>query len=157
MTNQQKQEIKRVKSLFEFALFLGEKIGQDQAFQVLEDWLTEKRIKWLRKNKTKLKLVGSEIEKALQLICQKFEINPKDLKITEKSRTKIIYHAYNFCPVLEACQELSLDTREVCRKVYEGSVTKFLKAFNPKLKFKRNYQKIRPYIEYCEETIEFEP
>jgi len=156
MTNQQKQEVERIKSLLEFVLFLGQKVGRDKAFQILEDWITEKRVKWLRKNKGKLDLSGSEVEKAFQLIYKKFGIDPKDLKITKKTSKKITYCSYNFCPVLEACKILDLDTREVCKKAYERSVTKFLKEFDSRLTFKRNYKKIRPYAECCEETIELE-
>ncbi len=31
-----------------------------------------------------------------------------------------------------------------------------VKAMDPRLKFTRNYEKMRPYYEYCEEAIESE-
>jgi len=144
------------KKLLEYALAVGEEIGRDRAFKILEKLLTQKRIAWLKKNQEKLDLSGTEVEKALQLICQKFEINPRNLKIIEKTPAKIVYQSFNPCPILEACKVLSLDTREVCKKAYEKSVIDFLKVFNPRLTFKRNYAKIRPYAKYCEETIELD-
>jgi hypothetical protein len=49
---------------------------------------------------------------------------------------------------------LGLDTREVCKKVFEKPTEKLIQEINPRLKFTRNYKKIRPYADYCEEIIE---
>lgn len=154
LKEEQKHTTEAVKKLLEFVVFIGNKIGRDRAFRLLEEYRTDKRIKWLRKNRNSLNLSGSEVEKGLQLICLKLNIDPQDLEIIKKTDTKILYRPRNFCPILEACKVLDLDTREVCKKAYEGSQTKFLKAYNPKLTFKRNYSKIRPYSNFCEETIE---
>ncbi|RLF97358.1 nucleoside deaminase, partial [Thermococci archaeon] len=44
--------------------------------------------------------------------------------------------------------------RKVCKKGWEKSVQLLIEKINPKLRFTRNYNKIRPYTEYCEEIIE---
>ena len=49
---------------------------------------------------------------------------------------------------------LGLDTRYVCKKVYEAPTQTFMKRIHPKLRFSRNYDAIRPHSDYCEETIE---
>jgi hypothetical protein len=57
---------------------------------------------------------------------------------------------------LEACKVLQLDTRKVCRLYSECSTDTLVKQIHPKLRFSRNYEKLRPYHESCEEIIEFE-
>ena len=60
----------------------------------------------------------------------------------------------NFCPYLEACQRLEIDTRFICKEVGEPSIKSFFNAINPKLNFSRDYEKIRPYADYCLEFLE---
>ncbi len=55
---------------------------------------------------------------------------------------------------MEACKKGNFDTREVCKKGWEKSVQEFVEEINPKIKFSRNYEKIRPHAKYCEETFE---
>ena len=51
----------------------------------------------------------------------------------------------NPCPTLEACCRLGLDTRQVCRAVYEKPVQIFLSRLDPRLRFVRDYSAIRPH------------
>jgi hypothetical protein len=46
-----------------------------------------------------------------------------------------------------------LDTREVCKAIYERPTEDLIRRLNPKLRFTRNYDCIRPYSDYCEEII----
>jgi hypothetical protein len=55
--------------------------------------------------------------------------------------------------VVEACLRGGYDTRAVCKNGYEESVQAFIELINPRLRFKRNYDSIRPYTEYCEEEF----
>jgi hypothetical protein len=59
----------------------------------------------------------------------------------------------NFCPTLEACRILELDTRNVCKKLNENSTGLLIRQLDNRLEFSRNYKKLRPYSEYCEEMI----
>jgi len=77
----------------------------------------------------------------------------KDGIIVHKNSRKIVVRWWNYCPVLEVCRKLGLDTRIVCKLAYHKPVELFLKRINPKLGFNRNYEKIRPYAPYCEEII----
>jgi len=136
---------------FEFLI----KSGEDAWFEE-EKRIIEKRLKWIKENKHKLKnMKGSDVEKAYKLFYLEYlNIKEKDIEIVEKSERKIILRSYNFCPVLEACKKLNLDTRIICKKLYERPTQIFIQQINPNLKFKRNYEKIRPYVPYCEEIIE---
>jgi tRNA(Arg) A34 adenosine deaminase TadA len=59
----------------------------------------------------------------------------------------------NPCPTLEACNLLKLDTRKVCRAAYEKSTQAFLSQLDPRLRFLRSYDEIRPYAHHCREMI----
>jgi hypothetical protein len=76
--------------------------------------------------------------------------------IVKKAEKKIVYRSYDFCPVLEACKALGLDTRRICKLAYEAPTQRFLSRLNPELRFRRNYERIRPHARYCEEVIELE-
>ena len=51
---------------------------------------------------------------------------------------------------------LGVDTRNVCELGEEESVQRMIEKINPNLRFTRNYEKIRPHTEYCEEIIYLE-
>jgi len=74
----------------------------------------------------------------------------------DKNEEKIVIHSMNFCPTLEACKILNLDTRVVCKEFSEVPTDVLLKLLNPRLSFHRNYEKLRPYSPYCEEIITFD-
>ncbi len=144
------EKVRKTIELYESALEKYVEIGDEAWKEVAQD-LLQKRLRWLEKNRN---LTGTPVEKAFKAICLKLEIDPKDLQIVEKTKKRIVYRSYNFCPTLEACKVLGLDTRKICRLTTEEPMQKFLEAIDPKLRFTRNYEKIRPYCEYCEETIE---
>lgn len=115
----------------------------------------EKRLKWYEENKGKLKLEGSDVRKAYTLILlEYFKLKEEEVPIIYEDERKIVWRSYNWCPVLEACKIGGFDTREICKKGWERSVQALIEKINPNLKFSRNYEKIRPYYEYCEEIIE---
>ncbi|MFX1568577.1 MAG: deaminase [Promethearchaeota archaeon] len=125
-----------------------------------DDWkkygkeLLEKRKKWFIEHKSQIdKLNGSDIEKAYKLLIMKLEINEEEIPIVKKTENKLVFHSKNFCPSLEACKILNLDTKIICKKIFEEPTNKFIKMINPKLEFARNYNFIRPYSKYCEEVI----
>lgn len=82
-------------------------------------------------------------------------INPKHSQITRVSPIKIRIDSYNFCPYLEACTQLGLETRFVCAQINEQSLQKMVEMIHPNLRFSRNYSNIRPLNKhFCEEYIE---
>ena len=120
--------------------------------------LLQKRILWFENNRESIldKLHGSDVEKAYQLILMKLGINEKEAPLVEKSQEKIIFHSINPCPALQACVILGLDTREVCALHTEKATDELIKRINPKLRFSRNYERMRPHSHYCEEIITLE-
>jgi tRNA(Arg) A34 adenosine deaminase TadA len=136
------------------------KFGAAEKFgwKSLEDELVKKRIKWFEENKNDItkKLRGSDVEKAYQLILMKIGIKRSDAPIVKKTEKEIVFHSKDFCPALEACKILELDTRKICKLVFEKPTEELIKKINPKLKFTRNYEHIRPYTTFCEEIIKIE-
>ncbi|MFX1326603.1 MAG: nucleoside deaminase [Promethearchaeota archaeon] len=125
-----------------------------------KDWkknekkILEKRKKWFLDNKSQIdNLKGNEVEKAYRLLIMKLEIDEEEAPIIEKSNVKLVFHSRNFCPSLEACKLLDLDTKIICKEIFERPTEEFIKLLNPKLRFSRNYDFIRPYTDYCEEII----
>jgi len=143
--------------LFEYIEEVSKIIGREKVLKILEDINIRKRLDWLKKNKDKLNHNRSPIEQACEIFYQEFlnlPLTPDNVKIVEKTENKLVTRWYNFCPQLEACKVLELDTREICGKCYEKPNQIFLRQINPKLRFRRNYMKIRPYADSCEEIIE---
>lgn len=133
------------------------KAEQNNSYDEINEYLTQKRINWVKKNKDKINKNGSVLKGAYELLLITYMgIDPKEVPIAYEDGKKIIWHSYNFCPVLEACKRLKIDSRKVCKNGWEKSVDAFVKEINPKLRFSRNYKTLRPHGEYCEETIEFE-
>ncbi|UCB47256.1 MAG: hypothetical protein JSV25_07555 [Spirochaetota bacterium] len=125
-------------------------------FLILEENLLVRRIKWFEDNLNLVsKLEGNELEKAYRLLLLKLEITEGEAPIVRKSKSVIVFHSSNFCPSLEACKTLGLDTRIICRELLERPADALIKRLNPHLRFSRNYSKIRPYSPYCEEIISF--
>ena len=126
----------------------------DKRLSEIERKLIEKRITWFYANSTLINgLRGNDLQKAYQILLLKIVIDEKDIPIVESSDNRIIFHSKNYCPALEACQILGLDTRIICKRVFEKPTDILVKHINPKLKFSRNYDRIRPYTDFCEETI----
>jgi len=127
--------------------------------QELSDIITERRVKWMREHLPKMlfKYKGLSLEGMAHRIIflDHMGINPKYSRITKVSPTKIRIDSYNFCPYLEACIQLGLETRFVCAQINEQSIQKMVEMIHPSLKFGRNYSNIRPFNKhFCEEYIE---
>ena len=130
----------------------AEEIG---SYDFIHQELLEKRLGWYEENKDRLNLEGSEVRKAYTLLLIKYlGLDPSEVPVVYEDETNIVWRSYNFCPVLEACKRLKLDTRKVCKEGWEKSVQELISKINPDLKFSRNYKVIRPHARYCEEMIE---
>jgi len=117
-----------------------------------------RRREWYRQEFAERTVPGEgPLEQAYRLLLRRFGISESEAPIVEKSRERLVFHSQNFCPTLEACQALNLDTRRVCRLYNEGATQELIKQVDPRLRFRRNYEKLRPYARYCEEIIELGP
>ncbi len=129
---------------------------QSGSYENINQNLLDKRIKWFDKNKDLLELIdGSDLKKAFEFIFIKYMgIDRKEIPIVHESDHKIVWHSYNWCPVLEACKRLDINTAKVCKNGWEESIGEMAKMINHKISFSRNYIKIRPNSNYCEEMFE---
>ena len=126
----------------------------DNALKGYNDLTTKKRIEWFRNDAGTDDNQGCENkEKAYRMFLRKLNITECEAPIIEKTNDRIVFHSMNFCPTLEACKILNLDTRHVCKLYNEKATDALIKQINPNLKFSRNYKKLRPYSDYCEEMI----
>jgi len=57
--------------------------------------------------------------------------------------------------VILACEKLDLDTRLICKEINEYPFNAMSKIIDPNLIFYRNYNDLRPYVEFCEGYIEY--
>lgn len=113
-----------------------------------------RRLKWFHENKSTLSFITQDpLSSGHRLLLERFGITQEEAPIVKKSDSEIVFHSKNFCPTLEACKILGLDTRIICKKLNETSTDALLKQLDIRLKFSRNYNKLRPYTEYCEEMI----
>ena len=124
---------------------------------LLSDELTAKRIAWYQRIQSQLRFdTHNPVECGYRLLLQKLEIAAEEAPVVLKTANRIVFHSQNFCPTLEACRILDLDTRMICKQLNEGPTDALVKQLNPRLEFRRNYQKLRPYCEYCEEMVVLE-
>lgn len=116
--------------------------------------LSAKRAAWFAEN---CRYFCTEEEDALdagyRVFLTKLGINKDQAPIISRDHRHLVLHSTNFCPTLEACRILGLDTRFVCRLLTEKPTTELLRRVNPKLRFTRSYEKLRPYSDFCEEMI----
>jgi hypothetical protein len=142
-------------ALFRTIRSVAEEVGWDRALAYLEQCVTEKRLAWLEKHLDELERTDDPVLDGYRLFYEVYlgVAAPADGQIVERTETKMVTRWWNHCPTLEACQALGLDTRQVCRKAYHGPVQAFLSRLDPRLRFERNYEAIRPHCAYCEETI----
>ncbi len=116
--------------------------------------LTAKRARWYQANAPKLGIdTGDALMAGYQLLLAKLGLEPGEAPIVRRTERQIVFRSINFCPTLEACKLLDLDTRAICHAVSEKPTEALLKQLNQNLRFTRNYAALRPYGDYCEEII----
>lgn len=128
--------------------------ADEKKLKILASDLSEKRLEWFSKNCSSL--AGSDedvLDTGYQVFLKKLGITENQAPIVSRDERSIVLHSKNFCPTLEACKILDLDTRFVCRHLTEKPTTDLLRKVHPKLRFSRNFDRLRPYTTYCEEMI----
>ena len=110
---------------------------------------------WWETNRQVLDLRGPLPRRAYTLVLLGYlRLDPGEVPVVYEDDRTIIWRSTNFCPTLEACRRLGLDTRVVCRAATEGAVQALIARLDPRLRFSRDYATgIRPYADYCEEPI----
>ena len=125
------------------------------AYREIEREVAQKRIAWVTQNHgASGKQERTSPRQAFETLFFDYMGIPADeLPVQSETDTEIVWRSLNPCPTLEACQQLGYDTRQVCRGAYEKSTQAFLSQFDPQLRFLRSYEEIRPYANYCKESI----
>ncbi|GAK51941.1 cytidine/deoxycytidylate deaminase, zinc-binding region [Candidatus Moduliflexus flocculans] len=117
---------------------------------------TQKRLAWFRMGiGLLLSSLSDKKDAGYQLLLKRFNITEDQAPIIQRDHNSIVFHSQNFCPTLEACIILEMDTRRVCKLYNEHSTNMLIQQFDPRLRFRRNYEKLRPFAPYCEEMICF--
>lgn len=148
-------KVSKTVELFEYLVAVARELGWDQALKILEDCVVASALRWAEAHKEEFQVEGPLLEQAFEIFYfRHLGLEPATVEIVERTPERIVCRWRNFCSVLEACKALDLDTRLICRKVYERPGRELLKLIDPRLRFTRNYAKIRPYADYCEEVIE---
>jgi len=132
-------------------------VKKELAINESASFISERRLNWFKENKGILKKYHNlpPEEKAYRIIFfDHMKINPRYSKMIRVNKNKIKIESSNFCPYLEACKELKLDVKMICKKIGEPSINKLCEMINRRLKFSRNYKKLRPFHTFCEEYIE---
>jgi tRNA(adenine34) deaminase len=128
--------------------------ADDKILDALCDDSVSRRTNWYNENKSSFDFPCDDLlESGYMLLLKRLHITPQEAPIIRKTDKEIIFHSKNFCPTLEACKILGIDTRHVCKKINEISTDLLVKQIDNRLTFSRNYNKLRPYSEYCEEMI----
>jgi hypothetical protein len=137
-----RQEIKKLRN------------ATDDQLSKYDEESTQKRLTWFQSDISSHDISSNDKKEAgYQLLIKRFNITEDQAPIVQRDGKKIVFHSRNFCPTLEACKILGLDTRHVCKIYNEHSTDMLIKQIDSKLRFVRNYEKLRPYTEYCEEMI----
>jgi tRNA(adenine34) deaminase len=128
--------------------------ADEAAICQMADEITAKRLAWSEANRPLMPSASQDVVgAAYELLMRKLGITPENAPIVSRGPKHVQFASRNFCPTLEACRILGLDTRMVCKHLTEMPTTAFLRQIHPKLRFSRNYDTLRPYGEVCEETI----
>jgi tRNA(Arg) A34 adenosine deaminase TadA len=113
-----------------------------------------RRSEWFEENRDRLDFGLDNLPYAgYRLLLDRFHITEKEAPVVLQTEKEIVFHSMNFCPTLEACRILCLDTRYVCKHLNESSTDALDKKIDERLCFSRNYGCLRPNTVYCEERI----
>ena len=130
-----------------------ELLRQD-AFRTIEEQIIQTRTAWFRENYPdgwKRKSSPRIAFETLFFDCM--NLRRDELPVISETESQITWSSLNRCPTLEACRELGLDTRTVCRSINEKATQAFVSLIDPRLRFHRSYDDIRPHANHCKEWI----
>ena len=115
--------------------------------------IADKRRKWLGCRAQRDARRWTPREAFELLLIEYLGLTRDTVPIVSEKDDEIVWDSMNECPTLDACNRLGLDTKAVCREVYEKSTQAFLSELDPQLRFWRSYDHIRPHAPSCREAI----
>ena len=123
----------------------------------LNDYNTDsirRRLDWFKEKRSTFSFINHNLlDSAYNLLLCRMNIDSSKAQIIDRTDHRIVFRSRNFCPTLEACKILNYDTRYICKNYNENATDVLIKQIDHRLKFDRNYDKLRPYSDYCEEMI----
>jgi len=88
----------------------------------------KRRLAWFDENKGSFDFLdGDKLEAAWHLLLKRFGIGEEEAPVALREKDRIVFHSQNFCPTLEACKILGLDTRFICKLYNEKSTDALVK------------------------------
>jgi tRNA(adenine34) deaminase len=127
--------------------------ADDAALDELNQDSIYRRLRWFGEIESSVDVSDGPVMAAYRLLVRRFGVTPEEMPVVRRTDSEVVFHSMNFCPTLEACRILGLDTRHVCRRLNERSTDALVKKIDQRLSFSRNYDKLRPYAACCEEKI----
>ncbi|MBI9049122.1 MAG: nucleoside deaminase [Anaerolineaceae bacterium] len=124
-------------------------------YRTIEHQVAQKRIAWFKQNDLKIDTRQKLLPRSAYelLFFDYMGLSEDDLPVIKETDQEIVWLSLNPCPTLDACQALELDTKSICRAVYEKSTQALISQLDPQLRFLRSYTEIRPYTAHCKEMI----
>ncbi len=106
-----------------------------ERWPVIERRVAEKRLAWCAEHPDLFAAgEGASPRRAFDLLFFDYMGQDSgDLTVVAESADEIVWHSANPCPTLEACKATGLDTRSVCRAVYEKSTQALISALDPRV------------------------
>jgi len=127
--------------------------ASDDQLRIQDREREARRIEWYQSQSWPRK--GDPLEKAYRVLLRKLRIQEDQAPVVRRDQSTLVFRSRNFCPTLEVCKILGMDTRRVCRLSNESSTDALVRQVDGRLAFTRNYEKIRLYSEYCEESVSY--
>lgn len=119
--------------------------------------LTQKRIVWIREHLDemleKYKGLSPEEQAWRIMFFDHLGVESTRSRMERVSDKKIRTISDSFCPYLEACKKLGLDTKIICKGLGEPGFMEMARLIHPDLRFGRDYSKLRPEHPFCIEYI----
>jgi len=120
--------------------------ADERALRERAEAIARKRVEWFHAARPLEGIAsGSPLNDAYTVFLRKLGLTPADAPVMNRDTTHLTLASRNFCPTLEACRILGLDTRFVCRHLTEEPTEVLLRLVDPRLRFTRTYDTLRPH------------
>ncbi len=141
--------------LFQTVLSIAQDVGLDPVLEYLEQCVIARRLAWFEQNAPHLERSRDPLRDGYRIFYETYLglATPRDGEIVAATDRRWVTRWWNPCPTLEACKTLGLDTRIICKRVYEQPVNVLLQQIDSRLEFSRSYDTLRPYGSCCEEIL----
>jgi len=102
--------------------------AEDKALDELNKDSINRRVGWFEENRKNFGFISNDLlNSGYHLLLTRFNIAEEEAPVVKKTNKEIVFHSKNFCPTLEACKILGLDTRTICKKLNENSTDVLIK------------------------------